>query len=615
MSVLKTKELENNFDTSRSLVVDRIRRLFHGQCRRILLINPPQFPEEQLNIRIAKNKRYYNYPPYGLGLLSHNLKKRGYNVHILDLNYELLAFIHKEEDEETILSNINDIWQTQVSKIIADFQPDLVGFSCMFTMSHEITIKIADWIKSQHADLPIVAGGVHVTNAPDIVLKEGKSIDFVSLYEGDNSFCDFLDFINSDTVHDELTQLGTLIDDRYVFIKERNIPNPEVMNVVPDYLDLDIGRYDSLGEIGTFRYWRPENSRGSISLSNKGCRGHCSFCSVRNFNGAGVRSRSVWSIVDEIEILVCKYNVNHITWLDDDLFYNPKRTIKLFEEITKRNLNITWDASNGVIISSAVASPELIHGAAESGCIGMYFGIESGNPGILREIRKPSSVKQCLKLGEIMKKYPQIFTRGFLIIGFPNETYGQMLDTVEVAQAMGLDWYTVQLLTPLPSTEIYSQMVEEGLIKDGTLNVCEDGFTMFSVRESERQRLQELKEKTNTRNFNNYLKRNVNIIPTKQELDDVWFLIDYKVNYEKILTEEEPVRLSKMRCFLNDISGRMSINNPLSTLYLGVVEKKLGNLQGAQDAALLSKKYLKGSVYWENRFDMLDLEPTYESLL
>jgi radical SAM superfamily enzyme YgiQ (UPF0313 family) len=482
-------------------------------------------------------------------------------------------------------------------------------------MSHGITLIIANWIKSQQAGLPIIAGGVHVTNAPGIVLREGRSIDFVSLYEGDLSFCDLLDFINSETSQETLTQLGTLVDDQYVFIKERNIPSPEVMNVVPDYLDLNIDRYDSLGEIGTFRYWRPENSRGSISLSNRGCRGHCSFCSVRNFNGAGVRSRSVESVVDEIEVLVCKYNVNHITWLDDDLFYNQKRTLKLFNEIIKRNLNITWDASNGVIISSAVASPELIHSAAESGCIGMYFGIESGNPGILRKIRKPSSVSQCLKLGEMMKKYPQIFTRGFLIIGFPKETYGQMLDTVEVAQTMGLDWYTVQLLTPLPSTEIHLQMVEEGLIKEGMLNVSEDGFTMFSVRESERQRLQELKEKTNAKNFNNFLKRNVDIIPTKQELDDVWFLIDYKVNYEKILKEEEPVRLRKMRCFLNDISGRMSINNPLSTLYLGVVEKKLENLQSARDAALLSRKYLKGSVYWEKRFDMLGLEPTYESIL
>ena len=77
--------------------------------------------------------------------------------------------------------------------------------------------------------------------------------------------------------------------------------------------------------------------------------------------------------------------------------------------------------SNGIIASAAVVHPELVAASAESGCIGMYFGIESGNDKILKAIYKPSSVKQYLKLGDLMKKYPRIFTRGFLIIGFPHE--------------------------------------------------------------------------------------------------------------------------------------------------------------------------------------------------
>ena len=265
-----------------------------------------------------------------------------------------------------------------------------------------------------------------------------------------------------------------------------------------------------------------------------------------------------------------------------------------------------------MIVSAAVVSPELVRTAAESGCIGMYFGIESGNPEILGKIHKPSGVKHYLKLGTMMRQYPQIFTRGFLIIGFPNETYGQMLDTVKVAQAMGLDWYTVQLLTPLPSTEIYTQMVDEGLIEDGTLNTSGDGYTMFSVRESERQRLQELKEQRNTKSFTNFLEKNEDVVPSKTELDDLWFLIDYRVNYEKILTEENSIRLKKMQCFLRDISTRMSIDNPLSTLFLGIVENKLDNVQEAKRQLALSKNYLDKSKYWQNRFRILDLDQLYD---
>ena len=148
-----------------------------------------------------------------------------------------------------------------------------------------MTLDIADRIKSDFPQLPIIAGGVHVTNAPENVLRESDSIDFISLYEGDKSFCDFLEVVNKKKDINHLSQIGTLIDNQYIPTQTRGVPEPEIMNIIPDYLDLPIGQYDSYGEVGTFRYWRSKNSRSSTSLSNRGCRARCSFCSVINFNG------------------------------------------------------------------------------------------------------------------------------------------------------------------------------------------------------------------------------------------------------------------------------------------------------------------------------------------
>ena len=234
---------------------------------------------------------------------------------------------------------------------------------------------------------------------------------------------------------------------------------------------MDLSKLTDIGEIGTFRAWRPKNSKGTAVLSNKGCRAKCSFCSVRHFNGKGVRAKSIQTVIDEIAELKEKYGINHITWLDDDLFYDAKRSLDLFNEIVRKNFNITWDASNGLIASAAVAHPELLDASEESGCIGAYFGVESGNDEILAKIHKPSGVKHYLKLGELMKKYPKIFTKGFLIVGFPDETMSQIRDTINMATQMALDWFTVHLLTPLPSTEIYDQMVEAGKIKKGKLDL------------------------------------------------------------------------------------------------------------------------------------------------
>ncbi|KKS25123.1 MAG: hypothetical protein UU83_C0009G0001, partial [Candidatus Jorgensenbacteria bacterium GW2011_GWF2_41_8] len=127
----------------------------------------------------------------------------------------------------------------------------------------------------------------------------------------------------------------------------------------------------------------------------------------------------------------------------------------------------------------------------------------------------------------------------------------------------------------------------------------------------EKQRLREANEQQNADEFVNLFEGDLDDVPTNEELEDLWFLIDYMVNYEKILTEDNPLRLKKMQYFLRDVSTRMTMNNPLATLFLGIVESKLGNLHEAEVNTSLSKSYLKKSAYWQIRFKILDLECLY----
>ena len=60
---------------------------------------------------ILKNKRYFNYPPYGLGLLRKSLVEKGYDVKILDLNFELLALANKVSKITNKKMNIINQWK------------------------------------------------------------------------------------------------------------------------------------------------------------------------------------------------------------------------------------------------------------------------------------------------------------------------------------------------------------------------------------------------------------------------------------------------------------------------------------------------------------------------
>jgi len=603
MVQIVSEKIDNKNLNNQDLIDFKLNNL-KDKVERILLIQPIQVDETEIDVGIALNRRYYMYPPYGLGILNKVVKNNNYTSDVLDLNFEVFEYIHTQKKVSS--KDLTNCWQKKLNEMLELFKPDLVGVSCTFTMNHKNMMDIFKVVKNFDNEIITVAGGVHVSNATEIVLKDGPNIDFTNTYEAETSFVDFLKYINGEK-DTELSQISFMYENEFHQILNRRLPEGDDLNIIPDFGKLKLDKLTDLGEIGTFRYWRAKDSKGSAVLAKKGCRARCSFCSVRNFNGKGVRAKSVKTIVDEIQSLKENYGINHITWLDDDLFSNTDETIELFNEIVKRKLNITWDASNGLIASAAVAHPELIVAAEASGCIGAYFGIESGNDQILKAVHKPSGVKHYRKLGPLMNKHPNIFTRGFLMIGFPDETLSQVLDTINVSIEMGLDWYTVQLLTPLPSTEIYDQMVDAGKAKKNELNLKGEGFTMFSVRESERQRKIEKDNKRENKDFVNLLNKNKEHVPSQKELNDLWFLTDYEINYKPIFGQNDKNKLLKLECFLTDVSDRMTRDNPLSNYFLGVVKEKLGKKDEASQRKKIVKDYLTKSDYWVQRFKTLNL--------
>ena len=86
------KSLEEPND-KRTTIDKALKKIVKNEIKRILLINPPQLQTSYIDVSTFKNKRYFNYPPYGLGLLRKFLIEKNYNVKILDLNFELLFLV------------------------------------------------------------------------------------------------------------------------------------------------------------------------------------------------------------------------------------------------------------------------------------------------------------------------------------------------------------------------------------------------------------------------------------------------------------------------------------------------------------------------------------------
>ncbi len=576
-------------------------KLFPKGCKRILFVVPPESPEAQFDIDLVLRKRYPCFPPYGSGMLSRQLKDRGYETNIIDLNFLMLQAVHKDS------ANFNyQIWQQQLTQEINRFRPDFIGLSVMFSFAHDSMIKVCKYIKKRHSGIPIIVGGIYVSNDIERILRECQEIDFGMSFEADVSFPDLIDAINEKLPVDKIAQLSVLRNGECITWKNRTVPDINSLNVQPDYLDLPIGEYSRYGALGNYNFLLDDKKATSVQ-GNRGCHARCSFCSAKEYHGGGVRSRNVTAVVDEIQFLYETYGISHFTWLDDDLLFNEKRVITLFTEIIKRNIKITWDASNGLIASAI--TPEIMTLAYESGCIGVHLGIESGNEQILRSIRKPSGRRHFYRAKEQLDRYPQIFVKGYLIIGFPNETLGQIMDTVKMACELEFHWYPLQFLSLLPRTDITMNAVKQGLIGKDDVSSQYHGETAGSKSASGGSlRQREIEEKLEAKEFKNiFEEKSMDYVPTLEELRDIWFVADYKINYEKLLHVNDPIKLSNIRKMLMEIADKYTFENSLGNLFMAVLEQKLGQKEEGMRRLLLAEQYLSESKYWQKRYEVLGI--------
>ena len=191
------------------------------EFRKILLIQPPNGDKKIFDPQMARDKKYENFPPYGLAVLAANLKK-DYECKILNLNDVVIDAACKNNDlnfdyDSSVTNSINSL--------IEEFKPDLIALTCMFSQTHKSLINVAEYIKKNYS-LPICAGGVHISNSfsnlktRNDFVKDLSEIDFLFLLEAEIAFKNFLDFLNNKIEIDQLSQIFFNFEkNKYYFLK------------------------------------------------------------------------------------------------------------------------------------------------------------------------------------------------------------------------------------------------------------------------------------------------------------------------------------------------------------------------------------------------------------
>jgi len=172
-----------------------------------------------------------------------------------------------------------------------------------------------------------------------------------------------------------------------------------------------------------------------------------------------------------------------------------------------------------------------------------------------------------------------------------------ILDTIEVAREMDLDWYRVSQLQPLPNTPIYDAMVAQGLVQEtGSKDLRFNGGAYGKQTEIE-QGL-----RLSTSDFRKaFAAIPMDSIPTPDQLTDIWFFMNYHLNFHRIFHERNPVKIKQLVDHLNVLADVISPENGFSLYFLGYLQ----HLQtGAVSTSFRQRLHarLETSPFWRDRF-------------
>jgi radical SAM superfamily enzyme YgiQ (UPF0313 family) len=164
-----------------------------------------------------------------------------------------------------------------------------------------------------------------------------------------------------------------------------------------------------------------------------------------------VRLRSADSLHREIDILHYDFGYDALAFPEDIFILNRKRTEEVCRHLKKRGIIWRCLVRADLIVKYG---QEFVEMMADSGCVGVGVGFESGSDKILKIIQKGETVATFKESIRIMKA-AGIFIKGFFIVGLPGEDEETLQQTEDLLRESRLNDIDAKIFQPYPASPIY----------------------------------------------------------------------------------------------------------------------------------------------------------------
>ena len=341
---------------------------------------------------------------HGPGDLSFNHYRRG------DVDTpEDLAALCTDPGRNVFLPYFRDHLVPRIERL----SPRALGISVSSYHQFVAALTLGGLVRDRLPDVHVVIGGKHLLNIRDGLLNDPllyrRFVHSAVLREGEVPLERLLDALRTGGRLDEVPNLRYLENDRVVETEPCEPPSLSSLPL-PDFSDTPWERY-----LVPRRY-------APIRMA-EGCYwGKCTFCFRYRRDRAAFRPPE--AVLDEMERLVRDHGVHDLTVNDDCL--PPEYWEEIADGVVRRGLDLSM-----LIWAKPVAgfTRDRLKKMARAGVRQVRWGLESGQPRILKLMRKGTTVEGALRVLEDAAS-EGIWNHACMILGFPTETREEAEGTV-----------------------------------------------------------------------------------------------------------------------------------------------------------------------------------------
>lgn len=385
-------------------------------------------------------------PPSLAALFATFVREKGGSVAILD------AAAFGLDPTQTAAQALSQYDPKLIVIVVYGFQPSAS------TQNMTVAGEIARAIKLRNPQTKILMTGTHPAALPERTMQE-EAVDFVCSQEGPQTIWGVLEVLNSKG--SDYSQVPSLCYREKGEI--RSTPKGPLLEnleaVMPgaawDLLPMDRYRAHNWH---CFDRGLKRQPYASIHTS-LGCPYRCTFCCINApFGKSSYRLWDPHVVVKDIDILVNKYGVRNIKFVDEMFVLTPKHVNLICDLLIERN----YDLNIWAYARVDTVRDQFLEKLYKAGIRWLALGIESGSKHVRDGVEKGRfGTEDILRVVRNIQK-AGINVIGNYIFGLPDDTFTSMQETLDLAIEANCEFANFYCAMAYPGSKLYQMAVEKG---------------------------------------------------------------------------------------------------------------------------------------------------------